>query len=178
MATIIIMGLLSKSSNKTDEEILEFQENNAILQYEFPSHKRILEDSINLIQTTNNIDTLLSRYDDFIIHYNWIMEQKRKGVPIDYEFHSNGEPFEIGINLFINWHIVRIAQNNIENYKNKIQSLKTYRAKENLIIKSFELIDKCTNALKEHQIKDSFALTLQNLHENIEDLFNEINKTN
>lgn len=34
----------------------------AIAKYEFPSHKRILDDSIKLIQSTKKLETLLTRY--------------------------------------------------------------------------------------------------------------------
>lgn len=117
-----------------------------IAKYEFPSHKRILEESINLIQTTKNLETLLGRYDIALEHYFWIREQISNGIPIYFESRGN---FPDELKEHANFHIHRIAENIFKTYKSKIATLKTDKAKENQKEKTMILLSECINSLKQ-----------------------------
>lgn len=141
------------------------------LKAEFPSHKRILDDSVKLIQTTNNIETLLRRYDDALFHYNWINEQKKNGLPVKFECKDY---FPKELNRMTNFHIVRIATNLTNNYKEQLLKLKTDKARENITIQTFKTIEICLSSLKLHTHKAEATKELNDLHDVIEDAFSNI----
>ncbi|WP_157279167.1 hypothetical protein [Proteiniphilum acetatigenes] len=118
----------------------------AIAKYEFPSHKRILEDSVNLIQTTKSLETLIGRYDIALEHYFWIREQISNGVPLYFESKGN---FADELKEHANYHIHRIAENTFKTHKSKIATLKTDKAKESHKEKTLILLSECINSLKQ-----------------------------
>lgn len=148
-----------------------YSRSKAILQIEFPRRKQILEESVKLIQETNNIDTLLSRYDIALEHYHWIMEQKAKGLPIWFDTEEEG--FESALNRIRNYHMVRIAMEKFINYKKKMYGLKTAKAKENNTAQMFEYLEKCKKSLISHTNKDESEAKLNKLHNNTEDFYSD-----
>lgn len=148
--------------------------NNAILQIEFPRHKQILEESVQLIQETNNIDTLVFRYELSLEHYHWIMEQKAKGLPIYFDTEEEG--FESALNRISNYHIIRIAMEVFINYKTKMYGLKTAKGRENNTVKMFEFIEKCNQLLKEHSNRFESETKLNKLYNNTENFYSNNSK--
>lgn len=116
----------------------------AIAKYEFPSHKRILNDSIKLIQSTKKLETLLSRYQQALNEYNWIQIQISNGVPLF--FQSKGY-FPEELKELANRNINRIAQDAYSTYRSKSLALKTEKSKENLKAKTKILLEECKGAL-------------------------------
>ena len=143
----------------------------AILDIEFPRRKQILEESIQLIQETSNLNTLLSRYDVCLEHYYWIMEQKGKGLPIYFETEEGG--FENALNKINNYHIIRIAMDTFINYNDKMLGLKTIKAKDNNTAKMFEFLEQCKESLQPHEKKIEYESKLDKLHNNTEDFYSE-----
>ena len=148
---------------------------NPILTIEFPRRKQILEESIQLMQETDKLDTLLFRYDVALEHANWIMEQKAKGLPIYFDV-ADGEDFEAALDRIRNFHIVRIAMDRFINYKIKILGAKTTKIKRNLTVRMFEFINNCRQSLKEHSSKGKYEASLDKLHNNTEDFYSKNSK--
>lgn len=176
VAFVIIMGILggqyeaNKKGLSGNKPYIDSR-GKAILQIEFPRRKQILEESVKLIQETNNIDTLLSRYDIALEHFHWIMEQKAKGLPI--WFNTEEEGFESALNRIRNYHIVRIAMEKFINYKKKMYGLKTAKAKENNTAQMFEYLEKCKQSLVSHANKGESEAKLNKLHNNTEDFYSD-----
>lgn len=128
--------------------LFDFLHNNikkeAIAKYEFPSHKRILNDSVKLIQSTKKLETLRTRYQLALNEYNWIQSQISNGVPLF--FKSNGY-FPEELKELANRNINRIAKETYSAYKIKLTTLKTEKAKENLKTKTKVLLEECKNSL-------------------------------
>lgn len=143
----------------------------AILEVEFPNYKRILEESVQLIQTTSNLETLLSRYNIALEHYHWIMERKNNGLPIYFNTEDGG--FENALNKINNYHIVRIAMDTFINYKVKMLGLKTIKAKDNNTAKMFEFLGRCKESLKTHENRIEYESKLDKLHNNTEDFYSD-----
>lgn len=130
------MGLFDKLYNS--------KKNEAIAKHEFPSHKRILNDSIKLIQSTKKLETLLIRYEQALHEYNWIQSQISQGVPL--YFKSNGY-FPEELREAANRNINRIAQETYSAYISKSTTLKTEKSKENLKSKTKALLEECKDSL-------------------------------
>jgi hypothetical protein len=116
----------------------------AIAKVEFPRHKRILEDSISLIKSTQNLSTLINRHEIAQEEYSWIKSQMNAGVPI--YFKSNGY-FPAELKEYANVNIVRIADAEYAKYAAKKGTLKTDKAKENLHDKYTNVLNDCLFAL-------------------------------
>lgn len=116
----------------------------AIAKHEFPSHKRILNDSVKLIQSTKKLETLLTRYQQALNEYNWIQTQISNGVPLF--FQSKGY-FPEELRELANRNINRIAQDAYSAYRSKSLTLKTEKSKENLKAKTKTLLEECKGAL-------------------------------
>ncbi|MPN30871.1 hypothetical protein SDC9_178342 [bioreactor metagenome] len=116
----------------------------AIAKVEFPSHKRILEDSINLIKSTKNLNTLLTRHEIAQEEYSWIKSQMNAGVPI---FFKSNRYFPDELREYANVNIVRIADAEYVKYAAKKKTLKTDKAKDNLHDKYTNVLNECLFAL-------------------------------
>jgi hypothetical protein len=119
------------------------------LEVEFPRHKQILDESAELIETTNNINTLLSRYIDVLNELEWMHSQKDNGMPI-----TLGESLvdsKIKLNRATNVSIVRITEYHFNKLRGELELLKSHKAAQNRIDKMNELIGKCRSELKEHE---------------------------
>lgn len=155
---------INRISGNNVKGIYDRKTKEAIAKYEFPSHKRILEESINLIQTTKSIETLLGRYDLALEHYFWIREQISNGVPIYFESKGN---FPDELKEHANFHINRIAENIFNVHKTKITRLKTDKAKENQKEKSVILLSECLNSLKQTNNTDEWMIKINSLQNKI-----------
>ncbi|MBR8720223.1 hypothetical protein IX307_001353 [Bacteroides pyogenes] len=134
--TANIMGLFNNLFDSKKKE--------AIARVEFPSHKRILEDSVKMIQTTRKLETLLTRYNLAMEHYNWIQRQIADGAPIYFKSHGH---FPEELREHANYHIERLAREAYTAYREKSASLKTEKAKETQKIKTKALLERYKGAL-------------------------------
>ena len=137
---------VNRVSGKSVKNIYDRKTKEAIAKYEFPSRKKILEESMNIIQTTKSAETLLGRYDIALEQYFWIREQISNGVPLYFESKGN---FADELKDHANYHIHRIAENTFKTYKSKITTLKTDKAKESHKEKTLILLSECINSLKQ-----------------------------
>ena len=114
----------------------------------FESYVRILNDSVNLIERTNNLKTLLGRFDDAMECYKWITSAINSGYPA--KFSSEDEGFERSLKREINLSIVRIAKNLYNMGAFKIRGLKTPSSKMKRIDKLIVELNLCLQSLKPH----------------------------
>ncbi len=121
----------------------------AILKYEYPRRRQIFDESIILIQKTNNPDVLHRRYSEVEGFINWAFDMKRKGLPITIQ--ESESEMRMKLPLFFNYHCVRIAHYIFENYPQKKQfrllldllsSLREADNKEDAHIEISELVNK------------------------------------
>ncbi|MDD4820283.1 MAG: hypothetical protein PHD21_05565 [Flavobacteriales bacterium] len=161
---------ISPREKSIEDLMLEAQKQSFLLQ--FPRRKQILEESMALIQNSNNINVLVGRYNDVVENYNWIIERKNEGMPVIFNEESCG--FISSLNRAMNFHIIRVAKYMYDKKKQEIGSLKTKKAKENRCVELFELIEKCKKSLKNNENKDEAILDLDNVHYKIEELYSKI----
>ena len=122
----------------------------AILKFEYPRRRQIFDESIKLIQKTNNPDVLHRRYSDIEDFINWIFDMKQKGLPITIQ--ESESEMRVKLPRFFNYHCVRIAHYIFEQSPQKKQfrllldlliSLREADNKEDAHIEISELINKC-----------------------------------
>ncbi|MDR3117855.1 MAG: hypothetical protein LBU44_00260 [Mediterranea sp.] len=138
---------------------------------EYSSHERILNDSMKLIETTNDIDTLLGRYKDASEEWSWMEMQKAKGMPIIINQESCG--FYSTLNRVTNFHIIRIANFNYAKLQNDVVKLKSKMAVENRVTKLLVLLDKCISSLKYHDNLEKSQAELTTIHSKVRNLINK-----
>lgn len=89
------------------EERVRIDRNIAVLQVELPRRRKIFDESVTIIQKTNNPDVLLRRMDVVRDFVRWAFEQQANGLPIKLD--KNREQSQEDANRFCNFHIVRVA---------------------------------------------------------------------
>lgn len=114
----------------------------------FESHKRMLNDSVKIIENTNNLKTLLSRYEDALDSYRWIIDAINSGYQA--KFSAEKEGFERSLKREVNNSIVRISNMMYRNDIPKIMNLKNNLSKEKRIDKLIDKQNECLNSLIQH----------------------------
>ena len=54
----------------------------AILKIEYPRRQQIFNESVAIMQRTNNPDVLIRRYSELTDFVDWFFAQKEKGLPL------------------------------------------------------------------------------------------------
>lgn len=121
----------------------------AILKIEYPRRQQIFNESVAIMQRTNNPNVLIRRYSELTDYVDWFFEQKEKGLPLKAD--KTKEQMNNDIPTFLNFHAVRIAKHVSENVLKKnrhqvlmalLSSLKDCNNKEKAYIEITELINK------------------------------------
>lgn len=121
----------------------------AILKIEYPRRQQIFNESVAIMQRTNNPNVLIRRYSELTDYVDWFFEQKEKGLPLKAD--KTKEQMNNDIPTFFNFHAVRIAKHVSENVLKKnrhqvlmalLSSLKDCNNKEKAYIEITELINK------------------------------------
>lgn len=124
----------------------------AILKIEYPRRQQIFDESLAIMQKTNNPDVLIRRYDVITDFVEWFFEQKEKGLPLKAD--KTKEQMNDDIPAFFNFHAARIANHISEHTPKKnrhqclmslLSALKDCRNKEEAHIEISELINKNLN---------------------------------
>ncbi|MGI6572912.1 MAG: hypothetical protein ACOX19_05775 [Fermentimonas sp.] len=131
----------------------------------FESHRRILEDSVNIVRKTNNLKTLLSRYEDILDSYNWITLAIDAGYPAKFEAEAEG--FESSVNRWTNTNIERIANYRYDVEMRKIHDLKTKISKRNRTEKLIKELNEMIDSLKPHSNRQEVKSNILNIVERI-----------
>lgn len=79
----------------------------AILKIEYPRRQQIFNESVAIMQRTNNPDVLIRRYSELTDYIDWFFAQKEKGLPLKAD--KTKEQMNSDIPAFFNFHAVRIA---------------------------------------------------------------------
>lgn len=79
----------------------------AEMQIEYPRRRQIFDDSIALIQRTNNPDVLYRRYDEICNFIKWTWDKKKNGYPLRID--DSEEEMNERTSIFFNYHAARIA---------------------------------------------------------------------
>lgn len=133
----------------TPKQEYERQVKEATMIIEYPRRRQIFDESVSIIQKTNNPDVLFRRYGLVSEFVQWAFELKKNGFPIKIE--ETEEDMNTKLPTFYNFHCVRIANHVIENSpKSKRfqilsglqQSLKPASNKEDAFIEIAQLINK------------------------------------
>lgn len=143
----------------------------AIAKIEFPRRKQILEESIRLIKTTNNHETLNTRYETALEQYLWIQNAIDNKVPI--YFKSNGY-FPMELKIAYNLNLIRIAKKHIDNTISKLSTLKTSNAKDNCAVKAFEILEHYNDLLKVAGNQGESENELRKLKIRLEDFYSDL----
>lgn len=136
----ILLGSDNKK-RKQQARDYKFQALKHGVEIERDSRLRIINESLSIMEKTKNLSTLNSRYELVCEHMKWMMQYS---VPL------NGEtPLEAQskVDDYKNENIVRVAINTVDDYKQKYNTLKTLKAKDNLTIKTFKILEECKSSL-------------------------------
>ena len=121
----------------------------SILKIEYQRRQQIFDESIAIMQKTNNPDVLMRRYSELTDFVDWFFAPKEKGLPLKAD--KTKEQMNADIPSFFNFHATRIAKNVSENVSKKnrhqvlmalLSSLKDCNNKEEAYIEITELINK------------------------------------
>ena len=116
--------------NMSYSDYCELLEAQSLAKYEYPRREQIYQESLNIIQNTNNIDTFLGRITDINNYIDWLSENfdtpllsKYINLSIDGE-KVEPEIFWKEMNCMLNDNLVRIVSNNYSSIKDEISELK------------------------------------------------------
>lgn len=121
----------------------------AALKIEFPRRQQIFDESLAVMQKTNNPDVLMRRYSELTDFVDWFFEQKENGLPLKAD--KTKEQMNEDIPAFFNFHAVRIAKYISDNAPKKkrhqylmdiLKYLKECKNRMNAHIEITELINK------------------------------------
>ena len=175
----------SNSISSTDKDMpfdnyYELLEIENIVKYEYPRREQIYQESINIIQNTNNIDTFLGRITDINNYIDWLSENfdtpllsKYINLSIDGE-KVESEIFWEEMNCMLNDNLLRIVSYNYSSVKDEISELKQRKAKENRVIKLYELVEKAKHSIFKAKNSEERMKRLEEIHLSVDELYNKL----
>lgn len=137
----------------------------------FNNHNRILQDSIRIMKTTENIDVLERRINDALEHLGWMISEKENGKPVTSEIplsqmlynfkkDANSEIYRVALSVFTLW-------------TEKCRTYKTEKAKENSTVKAFKDIDRLLKLIQDTENKEDIIDGVTEIRNSIEDEFGD-----
>lgn len=137
----------------------------------FNNHNRILQDSIRIMKTTENIDVLERRINDALENLGWMISEKENGKPVTSEIplsqmlynfkqDANSEIYRVALSVFTLW-------------TEKCRTYKTEKAKENSTIKAFKDIDRLLQLIQDAENKEDTIDGVTEIRNSIEDEFGD-----
>lgn len=125
---------------------------------EFDSRNRIFQESMSLIYSTKNIETLHGRYETANEHLQWILRKKLEGFPVSMNHDQN--TMLAKLNEEKNNNILRIANLAHQNFEASRVSTKSI---ERANLKFNEAILKCLKYLVHSKNYDSIRINIEKL---------------
>lgn len=135
----------------------------------FNSHNRILQDSIRIIKTTENVDVLERRINDALEHLDWMISEKKNGKPVTSEMPLSQMLYNFKQDA--NSEIYRVALSVFSLWAEKCRTYKTEKAKENSTIKTFKDIDRLLQLIQDSENKKDTIESVTEFRNLIEDEF-------
>lgn len=137
----------------------------------FNNHNRVLQDSIRIMKTTDNVDVLDCRINDALEHLGWMISEKENGIPVTSEIplfqmlcnfkkDANSEIYRVALSVFTKW-------------TDKCRRFKTSKAKENSTVKAFKDIDKLLLLIQDAENKDDTIEGVMKFKNFIEDEYGD-----
>lgn len=139
---------------------------------EFPRKKQILDESVRLIETTNNITVAKGRYETVMTHYKWMVEQKSKGMPVSFSEEACG--FESSMKRAFNENIERLVGYNYNKDIAAIIKTKNLESRQKKIAKLRDAISQALSSLKVDENKPSIAANIKGYRSNLNDEIKEL----
>jgi len=102
---------------------------------------QILKESYNIIESTNSLETLVSRVDTIEEHLYWFMQLEKEDFPLKIDGGANNKKEELS--SYYNSMVIRISDYIFANYKQKISQLKRIDAKERIAQTTIESLMDC-----------------------------------
>lgn len=172
-------------TSSTDENIsfdnyYELQKIENLAKYEYPRREKIYQESLNIIQNTNNLGTFLGRITDINNYIDWLSKNFDTSILSKYIILSiDGEKIKPEIfweemNCMINDNLVRIVSYNYSSTKDEILVLKQKKAKESRVIKLYELVEKAKHSIFKAKNSEETMTRLEEIHLSVDELYNEL----
>lgn len=131
----------------------------------FPRHKQIIDESINLIRTTNNLSVAKGRYETVMTHYEWMQVQKSIGMPLSFDEEPCG--FESSLKRAFNENLLRIVEFTYDKEINSILKTKNKESRQKKVTKLRAVISLGISSLKTHENKPMIANSIKQYRENL-----------
>ncbi|WP_313636282.1 hypothetical protein [Empedobacter sp.] len=130
------------------------------LQSTLNRHEKIIQESLDIMYSSKNLDVIKRRFDTIYENYTYIKTYRDQGYDIKFDL-----DFINKLCIEYNKLILDLAEFKVDEFEIKFNSLKTEKAKDNQTKKIYELID---------EIKHSFKNPTQEHHNEIKLLKNKI----
>jgi hypothetical protein len=159
-----IQDAVKQRRNQEVEQVYSNLKNSTNLKYEVNNRTRILNDSVKLVEESNNIQTIINRKNIAIEHLDWFIKNKLLGV------HINPPPEYSKEQLLLNFNenLYRQVETLVRKQIDKAKELKTKQGKQNALNKSVQLIQNNMNYF------DKSVKNYQDVESSIRDLQSEI----
>ena len=158
-----IAAVQVKSNNKRKIKVERFAA-------EAPSRIRIFNDSMNLLEKTNNAQTFIGRVVDVEEFMSWAIEQVKNGMPLQME--GNILTVRNKTNELINRNALRVALAEFAKW-NEVPR-KTGTRFDTATIKMFDAVDGLTGCLKEADNKSEVQTEILRIRDLVEGIYADV----
>lgn len=137
---------------------------------EAPNRLRIFNDSMRLIETTNNATTFIGRVSDIEEFLDWATEQVKNGMPLKME----GDIFSARDNIYklINRNSLRVTLSVFAKWNENER--KPGKRFDNATIKAFEAVDGLLSCLKTGDNQSNVQSEMKNVRNLIEEIYADV----
>lgn len=136
------------------------------LQSTLDRHVQIIQESLRIMQSTNNVETLKSRYDEIWSNHTMIGYYIEQGYDVNID-----KDFTTKLSILYNDRICAIASLKVNEYALKMQSLKTEKAKDNNTKKIFLLLDQYNKKINKNHNHIESMNKISELKNKVEDIY-------
>lgn len=127
-------------------------------------HEKIIQESLNILYSSKNIDVIKRRFDTIYENHTYIKMYRDQGYDIKFDL-----DFINKLCIEYNKLILDLAEFKVGEFEIKFNSLKTEKAKDNQTKKIYELIDEIKHSFK-NPTKEDFN-QIEKLKNKIEDIY-------
>ena len=137
---------------------------------EAPNRLRIFNDSIRLIETTNNATTFIGRVSDIEEFLDWATEQVKNGMPLQ----MDGNILSVRKQIYelINSNALRVSLAEFSKWNEKER--KPGKRFDNATIKAFEAVDGLLSCLKTGDNQSNVHSEMKNVRNLIEEIYADV----
>lgn len=127
-------------------------------------HQQIINESLDIIYKSKNLNTIKSRYNVIYENFICIKTIKQQGYSVNFDDNFTKKLGDEYNNVIIN-----LAKSKIDEYEVKINTLKTEKAKDNQTSKIYSFIDEVSKSFKSPRLEHHQAV--KDLKNRIEDIY-------